>query len=169
MDLQTLSHLPAWKSFDVARKERMALLQQRIRDLHSKLVQLQAEAPENTNCGWFSGGNNESFELDRQFTMAKDSIARAERELYQLSQASSARPGDGRAYHGSIVVVVDREELRRALRLVLTSEPEKDAEGVEHVELASPLGSQLLGAEEGAELALGFGPNRKLVEVEAVI
>lgn len=168
MDIEVLRNLPKWKSLDEARKERIEVLKQRILEQHARLVSLQAEAPDNTNCGWFSFGNNESFELDRQFTITKENIARAEREILQLTQASPERRLPGRAYHGSILVARSRDGETFALRLVLTNEPTKDHEHVEHVELMSPLGSRLLGIEEG-DVYIPMGTYRNIVEIEEVI
>jgi transcription elongation GreA/GreB family factor len=168
--VQELRGLPKWKTLEEARRERMAALQQRIQELHAKLVTLQAEAPDNTNCGWFSFGNNESFELDRQFTTAKDSIARAEAELYLLTTSSSRPSPRGRAAHGNVVVLVNSDEHYQCYRLVLTPEQDKDDERIKHVEIASPVGAQLLGVEEGDEITLRLGQQfNERLEVVAVI
>jgi transcription elongation GreA/GreB family factor len=173
VSIDELRQLPKWKSLVDARRERIEQLEAKVKELSVKLLTLQAEAPDNTNCGWFSFGNNESFELDRQFTMTKDSIARAEAEFYQLKVADLRPSPSHRASHGSVVVLASGDDYR-CFRLVLAPEPGKDDPRIVHAEMASPVGEKLLGVEEGDEILLPayvteYGMSRLRMEVVAVI
>jgi transcription elongation GreA/GreB family factor len=175
LDTAFLKTLPAWKSLEVARQEKLRSLDQAILAKGASLKALAGEVPLTASSGMVFGAGNESLDLEQQFTRSKEEISHLQEALAQtIRMDTRVLNAPGRACHGSLVVARNLKApdrwTQRVFRLVLLSEPEAEtANGIEHVELSSPLGRALLGIAQGQAFKIGLGPDHVLAEVEEVI
>ena len=175
LDIAFLMNLPAWKSLEEARKQKLRLLEQGILAKESSLKALADEVPMNASGGMVFGAGNESLDLEQQFTALKEDIKTLQEDFARTIRIDTrVVRAPGVASYGSLVIARNLTTpatwTRRVFRLVLLNEQQAEPCGtIEHVELGSPLGIALLGISQGQEFRLGLGPSHTLAEVEEVL
>ena len=175
VDTRILNQLPAWKSLEEAKLQKLALLRRAIAAKEGSLQELAREVPSNAMSGMSFGAANESLGIEQQVTTLKDDLQLLHDQFAQATRIDTRLLLEpGKASYGSLVVARNLggtgDWSQRVFRLVLLKEEaEEQCAQIEHVELGSPLGRALQGITEGEDFRVGLGPNAVLAEVEAIL